>query len=514
MNLLTDQILRVESPEGIAAMSLPELLTALGEDRVLSLPGMQRHQEDAFHIFLCYLAGAVLAREDQGEPLQAEDFWREGIRRLTGRDDDCAWTLIVEDVAKPAFMQPALTSNAASNLRLKEPKALTPDQLDVLQTATNHDVKTRRALRPPVEAWIFALVSLQTMTGQMGRDNYGIARMNSGTGSRVCVGIVYEPGFGGCWYRDTRKLLALRQELLRPPWPYQSKGLALTWCEKWDLKTSFPLSALDPFFIECARAVRLIEIEGGIAALGAGSSGTHIEGKASKGVLGDPWTPIVVDGPKAWTVTDPFFTPEKLRNLIFEDGFQAPAMQKPDLDREGQGCRIRAAVLSPGGMGKSDGFHEAEIPIPSAAARRLFRRGPDHDRLAELSREAVNDAGQMQKKVLKPAVFSLLEAGPEQINFDRREASGWWEQAAQKFSAAWHTDFFSWLWRSVEHPDPETARFQWLDALRVNANTVLKDAIDRYPGRAGRRYRARVRAEGVFNGSLYKNCPIIKEEKS
>ncbi|MEI7868861.1 MAG: hypothetical protein WCI11_13295 [Candidatus Methylumidiphilus sp.] len=83
MNLLTDPVFRVETPDGQERLSLPQLLEALGLDRVESLPGLQRHQEDAFHIFLCYLAGAVLARESQTDPCQNAEFWLEGIRRLT-----------------------------------------------------------------------------------------------------------------------------------------------------------------------------------------------------------------------------------------------------------------------------------------------------------------------------------------------------------------------------------------------------------------------------------------------
>jgi CRISPR system Cascade subunit CasA len=64
-------------------------------------------------VFLCYLAGAVLARQKQTEPLQSEAFWRDGIRALTGQPDDAAWTLIVDDVTRPAFMQAPLESTAA-----------------------------------------------------------------------------------------------------------------------------------------------------------------------------------------------------------------------------------------------------------------------------------------------------------------------------------------------------------------------------------------------------------------
>lgn len=512
MNLLTDPLIRAETSDGVVHMSLPELLAALGEDRVESLPGLQRHQEDAFHIFLCYLAGAVLAKQDQQSPIQTADFWREGIRQLTSRDDDCAWTLLVPDLECPGFMQPALTPEAHSRLRDKVPKAITPDELDVLQTAKNHDVKRRRAVEPHVDAWVFALVSLQTMTGQMGRGNYGIVRMNSGTGSRTCVGLVYDVRPGGRWSRDTRRLLSLRDRLVQSPWPYRSDGLVLTWSEPWDLRTPISLSDLDPFFIESARAIRLVAHGDRVVGLGAGSTGCHINGEATKGVLGDPWTPLVLDGPKAWTVTKPFFTPEKLRDLIFEDGFDASEMQRPDPSMEGQPCRLRASVLAPQGMGKTDGFHVAEVSIPSRASRQLFTQGPDRDRLDSLSKRAVNDAGVMQKSVLKPAILSLLEAGPEKVNFDRREVAAWWGQAQGQFSEAWHADYFPWLWRTLEHTDPETARLEWIQALRDKAFTVFKDSLKRFPHRIGRCYRARVRANGMFMGSLYKNFSELKED--
>lgn len=189
MNLLTEPMLRVQTTVDIKVMNLPELLAALGANEVESLPGLQRHQEDALHIFLCYLGGAVLARAGINNPMQSEEFWREGLRQLAGRNDDCAWILVVDDVMQPAFMQAPLANQA--DWKRFSPKANTPDELDVLQTAKNHDLKSQRAYAADLEAWVYALISLQTMSGYMGRGNYGIARMNSGTGSRVCVGFHY-----------------------------------------------------------------------------------------------------------------------------------------------------------------------------------------------------------------------------------------------------------------------------------------------------------------------------------
>jgi CRISPR system Cascade subunit CasA len=191
MNLLVDPVFRVRTSEGIGRHDLPELMALLGEDKVESLPGLQRHQEDAFHVFLCYLAGAVLARSEASEPRQDADYWREGIRDLTRQEgcaDDSAWTLVVEAQTKPAFMQPPAPDKATFERDYK-PKAATPDALDVMQTQTakNHDVKSTRSTPSDQEAWLFALINLQTTIGYMSAKTYGISRMNSGSGSRPFV---------------------------------------------------------------------------------------------------------------------------------------------------------------------------------------------------------------------------------------------------------------------------------------------------------------------------------------
>ena len=512
MNLLIELLFRVRTPAGLKSLSLPGLLAALGEDAVDSLPGLQRHQEDAVHIFLCYLAGAVLARGGIIDPTQSEAFWRDGLRQLAGRDDDCAWTLVVEDVTQPAFLQaPLMSKSAFTAFGLK---ANTPDELDVLQTAKNHDVKSQRVHEVHPDAWVYALINLQTMTGLMGRGNYGIARMNSGTGSRVCVGLLYGEQLGERWQRETRKLLNYRAELLAGEWQYRNDGLVLVWLRAWDLKTPLSLSELDPFFIEVARPVRLVVADGLIRAWGTGSEGNRLFAKQQKGIVGDPWTPLVDDGKekKAWTVMAPFFSPGRLRNLLFEkEGLIGAVMQKPNADTPPRACQLRASVLAPGGMGKTDGFHEATLRIPARVTSRLFGGGAARDRLAELSGLGINDAGQMQNKVLKPALYAWLEAGPEKLNYDKREVSAWVDQTARLFSTVWQPAFFEWLWSTVDMADTDTARLTWLQTLEHHARTTLADAIARFPARTGRYYRSRVRADGMLIGCLFKTFPELKE---
>ncbi len=108
MNLLTDPLLRVRTEQDLEYLNLPALLARLGKNEVSHLVGIQRHQHDPFHVFLCYLAGAVLARDGSSNPVQSEDFWREGLLRLAGNAGYEAWQLVSDDDSRPAFMQPPL----------------------------------------------------------------------------------------------------------------------------------------------------------------------------------------------------------------------------------------------------------------------------------------------------------------------------------------------------------------------------------------------------------------------
>ena len=143
-NLLTEPILRVVTDQGTRHMNLPELMSLLGRDEIHHYEGIQRHQEDAFHVFLSYLAGAILARQNLADPVQSEEFWRQGMRDLTQGIGDDAWSLIVNDFTRPAFMQPPIPPE--DHARLKplgndNVFAQASDAMDLLVTSKNHDVK-------------------------------------------------------------------------------------------------------------------------------------------------------------------------------------------------------------------------------------------------------------------------------------------------------------------------------------------------------------------------------------
>lgn len=515
MNLLTDPLLRVQTREGLRTLNLPELMEALGQDRVEHLAGIQRHQEDAFHVFLCYLAGAILARREATNPVQDQVFWREGLRMLAGQAGDDAWTLVVEDHSRPAFMQPPLPVAEHGRLR---PKADTPDSLDLLVTAKNHDVKQARASRAHVDSWVYALVSVQTMDGFAGLGNRGISRMNKGYGTRSIVELVRTRRPGGRWRDAVVRLLEHREQVLDGPWGYDPQGLVLVWTEPWDGQTSLPLSMLDPFYVEICRRIRLRGGEFVTRADFLSSTADRIAASELHGVVGDAWLPIDLgqagrEQPgreKALNVTAAGLTPELLRRLIFSDGFVLTPLQEPLGDWQGD-LWLRVSVLVRG-QGITEGFHEREIPIPPRARRRLF--GPPEARasLAQIARTATEIAGNVQNRVLRPAVLTYLEGAPEELRFDRESARSWWTQCAHRFETLWAEEYFPWLWSLPDSFEEHVQLRNWTLRMRDLGLEVLREVEASMPQRVGFAYRTRVRAEQRYWSSLYSTFPWLKEE--
>lgn len=516
MNLLTDPLLRVETAEGITEMSLPSLLEALGQDRVERLPGLQQHQEDPFHVFLTSLATAVLARDNKSDPVQSAEYWRDGLRRLAGSAGDDTWTLVVDDLSRPAFMQPPLPEQDHGKLSLY---ASTPDALDVLQTAKNHDVKSARAIRPHVDNWVYALISLQTMSGFLGRGRYGISKMNSGFGNRSIVELLRSTRPGLRWQDAVVRLLVHRERLLNDVYGYRPDGLVLVWLKPWDGSTSLRLSELDPVYIEICRRIRLRGGNGVIShADGVSSQAERIAAKELKGVVGDAWLPIDLGDrdtsePKALTVSPQGLSPDLLRRLLFEDRVRLTGLQKP-LGEWDETLTFRISVLVRG-QGTTDGFHLRHIAIPPKVRMRIFGPPERRDPLARLSQEGISYAGRMLSGVLRPAAFTLIQGAPGSIKYDRESAQAWWRRFATRFESLWSERYFPWLW-SVEEPiDHDAALLQWARILRDDAWRVLREVGEAMPLHAGRKYKAWVHAERAFWGALYHeaNFPFLKEKE-
>lgn len=505
MNLLNDPLLRVETPSGLEPMSLPRLLEALGQDQVLGFPGIQRHQEDAFYVFLCYLAGAILARAGRDDPVQREAFWRQGMRQLAEPFPDTAWSLVVEDLRQPAFLQPPLPGQDGQRLTRQ---ALTPDELDLLPTAKNHDVKQARAGQAAPDEWVFALVSLQTMSGYFGRGNPGIARMNSGFGNRVIVEIVHDFRWGKRFAYALPRLLAHRDQVLQGPWNYDPGGLVLTWLEPWDGRSSLPLSRLAPFFLEVCRRIRLRPNP--LTAYAVPSEANRVGAKDLKGIVGDAWIPLDKEGePKALTLSPQGWTPEWLRRLLFAEDVELTPLQQPLSHVDGPLWLAASALVR--GQGTTDGFHEARVLIPQPVRRRLFSNSALRASLQSLSRNAIEFAAKMRNSVLKPAVFCYLQGAPETLKFDDARTQAIWERFARRFDNSWSDAFFPWLWAVPEPVDEQAALREWAQKLKTFAQEVLREVEAAMPSHTGRAFRAITAAERFFWYRLYDSFSFLKE---
>jgi CRISPR system Cascade subunit CasA len=195
---------------------------------------------------------------------------------------------------------------------------------------------------------------------------------------------------------------------------------------------------------------------------------------------------------------------------MFQDNYQLTPMQIPaPEDASGWFC---ASVLIRG-QGTTDGFHEAAIRVPARAMPILFGGGSPKDRLAEWSKLGLEMAGGIQNKCLRPALYALMEGGPDSVGFGKREITAWVRSQSRTFMASWQPLYFDWLWSTFAAEDKTAALRPWLQKLRVLAQDVLETAFRSSPSRNGRGYRAISRANDIFFGGLYRNFADYMEEK-
>jgi CRISPR system Cascade subunit CasA len=411
---------------------------------------------------------------------------------------------------RPAFLQPPVPGGDLAPFRVR---INAPDKLDVLVTSKNHDLKAERITHALPDDWIFALVSLQTQEGQMGRGNYGIARMNGGYGSRPFLGVAPEGGAGAHFRRDLRILLHPSNRLSSIHWAVR-REIRLVWLEPWDGKQQIQVDELHPLFIEICRRVRLaVNRDGRIFALLANSEAARIAAKELKGVTDDPWAPVEVGSEtKLLSLTAEGFSWRRMRELLFSGTelgskrvFKRPLFAIVQQD-DGPSLEIVAAGLARG-QGKTEGFHQRRIPVPAHARARLV---DEADRqLAEAADRQERDAGTMAQRVLRPAVLCAFEKGPEKLDFNARDAAAAAAPFMQELDAAIDINFFPALWESLK-ANPDEAEHAWQSILRDHAEKTFQKALDAGPRTEARRFIAAARAESLFAGALYRQFPALR----
>lgn len=508
MNLLTQPIIRVRMRDGTARdCTLPEVFAELTRDTIASFEGLQLHQAQAWYSFLVQLAAMSLRREADPTPPDSPAEWEALLIARTSGDEE-PWSLVVEDLSRPAFMQPPAEKAERSDYLSKSKRlSLIPDEADVLVTSKNHDVKMSRADTPEPDHWLYVLVTTQTLSGFLGRGNYGIARMNGGFSSRPQVGLVPSSmTWGARLTRDIRVLLDNREAVLAEGPGFASEGIELLWLEPWDGETSLSPPQLDPYVIEVCRRLRMfcLECDGGETRLALSyipTGAPRIEARDLNGVLADPWVPVSPSRGAALTVSGSGFHYTLMQALLFEQDLKAPTALHfhPD-DPEEMFMEARVLVR---GQGQTEGFHRRLVPIPKKIRSR-FKRPSERERLAMMSQSRVELTGNVRSRVLYPSLRMLLEGGEQRSGPPGDQRHTRWQD---DFEAAVDARFFSSLWRDALLDDPEQAALNWQRELYTLALEQYQRAAQSVPFPSMRRYRALSSSRDLFEACAHQQLP-------
>ena len=510
-DLLRDPSITVRMTDGgVERLSLPELFVALNADRVAVFPALRPHQRHSWHAFLAQLAAIAMdLAVGDGVPESAAD-WDAALRALTPcYPENEPWRLIVEDVKQPAFMQ----CPSPNGLEEYRREVIAPDDLDLLVTAKNHEIKQTIATEHSPEDWLFALVDLQTMAGFLGAGNYGIARMNGGFSSRPCLGLApADAAIGAHVFHDAMRMLADRHELLeRYPAYFRSQGgAALLWVEPWDGETSLDLRHLDPYFIEVCRRVRLVGEKGRITARTAPSRKPRTEAKQAKGNVGDFWSPVDIKGNKALSVSASGFTYKRLCELLFDGAvYDQPPAMRVDAPAGGHWTVVARAIAN--GQGKTEGYHErTDIRFSPEVVGYLSRR-EGRDRLAELARKQIEEIGAVTS-ALRLGIAIAASGGKargELEKSDRVHA----DPFVRRLDASADARFFTALDRRAVADDDarQTQSAEYVQHLIDVAQGLLREAAEIVPCPSIRRHRARVKASSEFERELWEPTGVLAE---
>lgn len=477
--------------------SLFGVFAALARGEAWSFTALRPHQREPWHAFCCQVAALALIRAGLDAPPTEEAAWRDLLLALTpDHPGGEAWELVVDDWSKPALLQPPVEKpgdRADYRNRL-----FTPDALDMLVTAKNHDVKQERIGVATPEDWLFALVTLQTGEGFGGKGNYGISRMNGGLSSRMSLSI--RPATGGAaaaFRRDVRRLVQNARNR-----PDRREGVALLWTEAWDGKRSLDFTKLDELYVEICRRARLSRGANGIEAWAGNSDCARVAAKELTGRTGDPWAPVKADGSASVTPTGGGFGYRQMTQLLDQEKVTAPLLAQLHDEDDREGLSIVAAALVRG-QGKTEGLHRRAVR--TARVREIEETGEREvlDQVGDVARTRADEAGEAGRR-LRRALISLVQGGPDQARLDDDAAGKKVAPWGRRFDALVDREFFDdALWAEAAGV-PGNHRRAWRERLRGLAREVFADAADAAPRTEMRRVRAVARGRSMLEAQMSK----------
>lgn len=506
--VLHEPVFRVTGPTGpTAGLSLPEVMARLSANEDLVHTALRPHQRAPWHAFLVQLACLALIASRHRELPGTAAEWLALLRSLTTRfPDDAPWCLVVQDWSLPALLQSPCSPQRVADFKRSCDSA---QDIDVLVTARHHDEKAGKLSLEErgLDTLIYALVTLQGWTPFLGAGNYNVMRMNGGFSSRPHFRLAVQRGSGPEFRRDVTVLLenlgALGEayDALYPG--TDGPEHSLLWLPVWD-DAPLPLPSVHPLALEVARRVRLVERDGRLQLLRAGSKSMRVDAKHAKGVVLDPWIPILREGElRALTAQPHTLGYRTLQGLLFDRRkCELPLLARPSGPERSHDTTLIAQVLV-SGDGGTDGLLQREIPMPATITRRM---ADDTD--AELARRAqlfVERAGEMSGKVYRSALIQFVD-GSADVDWKNKDFARAVESAVDEFEGDVDEAFFSELFRSYDDGcDDALAQQRWVQWLYALAQRRLPLAVASLATRNASRPFAQARAERVLHGGTRKH---------
>ncbi len=507
-SLLNGSVISVRYRNGkTSTTNLPEIFCGLLDDTIVSFEALQSHQQQAWYSFLVQLAAMAVARENNGKIPTTPNTWRELLVNLAD-GSEAAWHLAVDDVTQPAFMQPPVPEGSLEEAKYSS-DIKTPDDLDMLVTSKNHDLKGNRILRPEPEHWLYALVTLQTMEGYGGKYNYGISRMNGGGGNRPLLSLASKLTWSSRFNRDLKVLLEYRSQLTEF---YQENGYSLLWTIFWNgsKNNCIQVYECDPFFIEICRRIRLKKTVNQIHCLNATTKSPRIYMPDElKGVIYDPWMPIKSSNTKVLTVGKKGFTYKLIQEILLGESYKKPKTLEFQ-SYEKMGMYLISQTIARGGRKtETNGLHRRFVQISPKISSILLGDKKLENKLAKRSSERIALASVTQNKILFPALSELIKSGSKQkvdYKYLAKKIDPWIAHFDQEIDRR----FFESLWASVEM-EYEKAKSQWEKILLHEAEKILNEAERSTPIAQIRRLRAISNARSKFYGKARETFDYVWE---
>lgn len=469
------------------------MLLSKGEG--IEFSALQPHQRHAWYALLVQVAALALHASGKNKPWGNTSDWRDGLLLLTAEKAE-PYSLVIDDLSKPAFLQPPVPEGSLKTWKHKP----TPDLIDLLVTSKNHDVKQATIVTPSAEHWVYALASTQTMNGYSGAKNYGISRMNGGYGSRSYFGVTSKGVCYDGFTRDVTTWLARRNEIAKDLYK-EVGGLGLTWLEPWDGESSLSINQLDPLYIETCRRIRLTSAHQIVSAWTDKSSCRRIDAEHLKGRTGDIWTPIRLKDNAAFKVSGNGFSYKVISEVIFGDQWhRPPSVEITDADGETPNLLVWGLAR---GQGITEGLHERTIPLESSIVREKLQTKEGKFELGRRAQAQLDTVQKFSLKILKPALLHLLQGGPAALKIDDNRARA----SLLAFDREVELVFFQMLFMGLQSPAEETAQSLWIECVRVRAEKIFEQAICSLPIPSLHRYRAIARASRTLYGAIKNQFP-------